>query len=405
MDGLSGLWKKRRNAHFQRALRYWNLIGKNSGLMFFLYAMVIISGFYYRRWLESLPQNFPGVLLVSVILALVAVRSPIRTFLVKADAVFLLPVEAELLSYFRSSRLYSFSFQGITLVLIQIICWPLYQYTAGRNGVPFLLVAATVLAVKAWNIDSHWQEQFIRDTKPLKVIRSGLSFLLIYGAAGGLPAVSTFICAGIMFAVSVLLFHRQASYGLLDWSRLIDMDNRQELQFLRFVNLFTDVPRLRHAVHSRRLISAFFPIRALHSDRIYPQLFIKTWIRSDDYFAQYLRLTVIGMLACYFLNNGIYTGFVVVSVIYLTGLQLLPLWSHPFPQALEGLYPVYGALKKQSFIHLVFLLLVVQTVLLSIAGAAGHEQIVYLPAFLAAGGIVSLLFAYVYTAHRISSQN
>lgn len=402
MDELKGLWKKRRNAHFRQALRYWNLIGKNSGLMFFLYAMVIISGFYYRRWLESLPRNFPGLLLVSVILALFTVRSPIRTFLVKADAVFLLPAEAELGAYFRSSRRYSFCFQSTVLVLIQIICWPLYLYTAGRDGAPFLLVAAVLLAVKAWNMDSHWQEQYIRDTMPLKVLRCGLSFLLIYGVAGGLPLLASVICAAVMLAVSGLLFHRQASHGLLDWYRVIEMDNRQELQFLRFVNLFADVPRLRHSVHPHRLISALFPVRSFRSDRIYPQLFLKTWIRADDYFARYLRLTVVGMLAGYFLNNGMYTVFVVVSVIYLTGLQLLPLWSHPFPQALEGLYPVASAVKRKSFVRLVFILLAVQTVLLSLAGAAGPGRLALLPVFLAGGGLISLLFTYVYTARRLA---
>lgn len=402
MDGLKGLWKSRRDAHFRQALRYWNLIGKNSGLMFFLYAMVIINGFYYRRWLESLPRNFPGLLLVSVILALLAVRSPVRTFLVKADAVFLLPAEAELGGYFRSSRRYSFYFQSAVLVLVQIICWPLYLYTAGRDSAPFLLVAAVLLAVKAWNLDSHWQEQYIRDTIPLKVLRSGLSFLFIYGVAGGLPLLASVICAAVMLTVSALLFHRQASRGLLDWSRVIEMDNRQELQFLRFVNLFTDVPRLRHSVHPHRIISALFPVRSFRSDRIYPQLFLKTWIRADDYFARYLRLTVIGMLAGYFLNNGMYTVFVVVSVIYLTGLQLLPLWSHPFPQALEGLYPVKTAEKRKSFVRFIFILLAVQTVLLSLAGAAGPGRWALLPAFLAAGGLVSLLFTYVYTAHRLT---
>jgi ABC-2 type transport system permease protein len=402
MDQLSGLWKKRQQAHFQQALRYWNLIGKNSGLMFFLYAMVIISGFYYKKWLESLPHSFPGILIVSLVLALAAVRSPIRTFLVKADAVFLLPVEAELRPYFRHSRWYSFCFQGAILLLIQIICWPLYQYTTGRNAVSFLPVAAGLLAAKAWNMDSHWQEQFIRDTVPLKVLRSGLTFLLIYGIAGGLPVPAPAICAAVMLAASVLLFHRQASFGLLDWYRLIEMDNRQELQFLRFVNLFTDVPRLRHSVHPRRIISAMFPVRSFRSSRIYPQLFLKTWIRSDDYFARYLRLTVIGMLACYFLNNGLYTGFVVVSVIYLTGLQLLPLWSYPFPQALEGLYPIAPAVKRRSFIHLVFTLLAIQTVLLSLSGAAGPGRMGFLPVFLVAGGLVSLLFTYGYTAHRLS---
>ncbi|WP_100488930.1 ABC transporter permease [Sporolactobacillus pectinivorans] len=404
MDPLNRLWSKRCSDHFQMELRYWNLIGKNSGLMFFLYAMIIIGGFYYKKWLDVLPQHFPGVLLISLILALFVVRSPIRTFMQRADLVFLLPAEAKLGSYFRKSRFYSFCLQSIVLIIVLMVCAPLYFRTGGGDGPAYFALAGVAVALKWWNIDSHWQEQSIDDVKPLKILRFTLSLLLLYATAGRFTVYSLVACAAVMLIASIFLFHRQSHTGLLNWGSLVEMEDRQALQFLRFANLFTDVPRLKHHIHARRSVSAFFPIRSFSQKGVYQQLFIKTFIRADDYFNLYIRLTVVGMLACYFINIGFYTAFVVASAVYLTGLQLFPLWMHPFPQALAGMYPVPDSLRKQSFIRLVFILLITQTVFISVAGAAGSKSLISLLLFLLAGVSVSVLFTFVYVERRVAGE-
>ncbi|TGA99182.1 ABC transporter permease [Sporolactobacillus shoreae] len=405
MDQLNQLWGRRCSRHFQMELRYWNLIGKNSGLMFFLYAMVIIGGFYYKKWLDGLPQDFPAALLLSVILALFVMRSPIRTFMQQADLVFLLPAEAELEPYFRKSRFYSFSIQIAAVIVVMIVCGPLYFHMKGSSGLSYFILTATAVALKGWNIDCHWKEMLIDYSQPLKILRFTLTFLLLYSVANQYPFYSTAACAAVILIASVFLFHRQSRSGLLSWKRIVEMEERQAMQFLRFANLFTDVPRLKHHIHARKMISRLFPIRSLSSKNVYRQLYIKTFIRSDDYFSSYIRLTLIGMLVCYFMNIGFYTVFVVASLIYLTGLQLLPLWTHPFPQALAGMYPIPERLRKQSFIQLVFILLTAETVVVSLSGAVRSAGVEGIFLFLLAGGAVSVLFPFFYVAHRIAGQD
>lgn len=404
MAELTSLWRRRRADNFQMQLRYWNLIGKNSGLMFVLYAMVIIGGFYYKRWLDGLPNDFPGELLVSFVLSVPAVRSPIRTFTQHADTVFLLPVEAELGGYFRLSRLYSFIIQSILLIFILLLCAPLYFHSPGGSSASYFAAAGAVFAVKWWNIDCRWQEQSIDFTLPLKILRSGLSFMLIYAVIAGLNLAVPAACLIIMLLSAVFLFRRQASRSLLNWDHVIDMEDKEGMQFLRFANLFTDVPRLKRSVRPRWLISGFFPVRSFGDKQVYDQLFIKTFIRADDYFGIYLRLTAIGMLICFFINNGIYTVFVVAAMVYLTGLQLLPLWSHPFPQALTGMYPVADRVKRLSFVRLLFAELAVQCAVLSAAGAIGMRSALSFPAFLAAGLIAGGLFSFGYARRRFAKE-
>lgn len=402
MVQLSKLWEKRCSDNFQMQLRYWNLIGKNSGLMFFLYAMVIIGSFYYKKWLDGLPAEFPGALLLCAVLTLLSIRSPVRTFTRPADQVFLLPMEAHLSGYFRKSRVYSFIMQCLVLFLILLVGAPLYMHSGGTIR-SWIVAAAAVFAAKAWNIDCHWQEQFIRYVFPLKLLRWGLTFLLLSMAFFRFPWIAALFCLLVMILSSVFLYHRQADSGLLNWGSVIEMEERQAMHFLRFANLFADVPRLRHRVKARRLLSGLFPVRSFNRAAVYQQLFVKTFIRSDDYLGMYVRLTLIGSLAC-LLPVGYYTAFLVGSVVYLTGLQLLPLWKHPFPQALTGLYPVPDAFRQHSFVRFVFILLSVQSLLLSIFAAIGAGSPAGFPLFLAAGLAVSLIFSSVYIRRRVRGE-
>ncbi|RYL93039.1 ABC transporter permease [Sporolactobacillus sp. THM7-4] len=405
MAELNRLWEKRRTDNFQMQLRYWNLIGKNSGLMFVLYAMIIIGGFYYKRWLDGLPEHFPGLLLISVVLSALSVRAPVRTFIQKADQVFLLPVEPELGGYFRSSRIYSFLVQSFVILVAWIVCMPLFFQMAGRNPVAYFLVLAAAFIVKGWNIDCRWQEQSIDDLIPLKILRGAISFLFLYSVTARLFIAVPAACLLIMLLSGAFLFHRQAARGLLKWDRVLDMENKQAMKFLRFANLFTDVPQLKHRIRARKLISSWFPVRSFDREHVYDQIFVKTFLRADDYFGIFARLTIIGMLVSYFIGNGFYTVFIVAATVYLTGLQLLALWKHPLPQALAGMYPVSFGLKRRSFVRLLFALLVIQTVALSAAGAAGMKSPAGFFAFLAAGLVAGGLFSLGYTARRIAKEN
>jgi ABC-2 type transport system permease protein len=205
--------------------------------------------------------------------------------------------------------------------------------------------------------------------------------------------------------VSYGLFHRQAGFGLLNWRKLLESDQRQAMQFLRFANLFTDVPRLRRRTHARRLISGFFPVRRFEGRTVFEQIFIKTFLRSDEYLGMYMRLTVIGILLGFFLNIGLFSVFLVLSIVYLTGLQLVPLWQHPFPQALAGLYPLTHQEKSRPFVRMTALLLSGQSVIVSAATGFGTRSFVDFLVFLCAGVGVSLLFSFVYLGKRVQLEN
>ncbi|MFT8870728.1 MAG: ABC transporter permease [Sporolactobacillus sp.] len=391
MVQLRQLWRQRCADQLRMQLRYWNLIGRNSGLMFFAYAMVVVAAFYYKKWLDNLPPHFPGGVLIAAALTLVAVPSPVRTFMERADLVFLQPAAEELNGYFRKSRWYSFAAQSAVLLVLLLICAPLELRTAPVTRSAYVAFAALVLAAKAWNMDCAWQQLKMTFARALLVPRVLLTLLFFLALFSGAPLPVAGVCLLLMLLASCFVFHRLGRRGLLDWAALIAVEEHEAMKFLRFANLFTDVPRLAHHVRARRWLTGFLSPRGLNAQPVYRSLYSLTFLRSDDYLGQYVRLTVLGALAVYFAGLGLFTVFLAVSFVYLSGLQLLPLFGHPFPQALEGLYPLDEGEKQAAFRTLTHLLLILQSAVLA-AAALPHG----LPAAalcLAGGLIVSLGFA------------
>lgn len=101
-------------------------------------------------------------------------------------------------------------------------------------------------------------------------------------------------------------------------------------------------------------------------DATFLHLFVQTFIRGGDYLGLWIRLTVIGGLVLYFVTFGYGQILFVVLFIYLTGFQLLPLWNHHQNKLWIQLYPVNEKTKKVSFQKLLFIVLSIQSLLLSI---------------------------------------
>lgn len=401
MDKITALWYRRRSDYWKMASRYWKLIGKNSGFMFVLYVIIIVGSIYYKKWLDTLPDTFPSALLISVVVSLFVIRTPIRTFVQKADLVFLLPVEPKLDHYFKKSRQYSFLLQCVSLLFIMIIFSPLYFRMINPNAWAFLTTLVLIFAVKWWNIDCRWQEQFLLRVNESKLIRGVLSFLFVYGVVNGDYFIYVLLLIVIMFIFSFYYSHRQAMDRLLKWDRLLEMENKQLMLFLKFANLITDVPLIKGRVKPRSWLNGLTNMFRYEQGSVFKNYFIKTFIRADEYFGIYLRLTVVGAIIGLIFNNGYSIYFVLAAVIYITGLQLLPLWYHSVPQALADLYPIADKMKKKSFVAILFPLLFMQGVILSIVFSLSVGTIQSFILLFIIGCLISIVFTFGYVQRKI----
>ncbi|WP_096201470.1 ABC transporter permease [Bacillus sp. FJAT-45350] len=367
MNDVKDLWNIRVKEYWNEAIRYLRLIG-NSGFLFTIYLLIIIGGYYYSVFLSWLPESAPVPLFFTLFFAFYLNRSPVRTFVKHGDLVFLLPLEPRLKSYFRASLIYSFIFQAFVIILFFIVLGPLFTQRIVDERMVYYMTLILLLFVKFWNVHSSWYEQMLPSQQErfwhacLRfAINVSFTFLLFVQAS------FTYLAAiGVLMVVLSLVYYRKLSLKhSLKWEHLLEVEERMLTLFYRVANAFTDVPKLRSTVKRRMWVNAIVDFIPFNKRSTFSRLYIKSFVRANDYFGVYIRLLVIAAILLAVVPEGFIRLLVFLLFLYMSGLQLSTLWHHHDTKIWVNLYPIKKESKTSAFSFVVFVLLVIKTIILS----------------------------------------
>jgi ABC-2 type transport system permease protein len=351
-----------------------------------------------------LSQEFPAEIILAVILGVFLTHSPVYTFLLEADQVFLIPLETRLKGYFLRSGLLSLVFQGYILLMVLAIVMPMYAHVSANGYQSFFIFLIILLVIKGWNIAVNWKihyyvqpavytwDMFVR-----YFINVLVTFLLFNNAHFLFLLIIAVIMASYYRAFSV----RTKKMGL-KWDLLIAQEEKRMASFYRLANLFTDVPKLKDTVKRRKWLDWLIKRISFSQDKTYDYLFARTFLRSSDYLGLFIRLTVIGGIALYFISFG--AGQILLSLlfIYLTGFQLLPLWNHHQNKLWIDLYPVTQDHKTTAFHSLLMRILIIQSSIFTVIILFKGEWM-FSVFILLSGLLFSFLFVNVYSKKRLKA--
>ncbi|MEH7012764.1 ABC transporter permease, partial [Neobacillus niacini] len=361
------LWKDRsvhRLKEFGVYLRYI----LNGHLVVVLLFLIGTAAFYYQNWISSLSPDFPAEIIIAVILGVFLTHSPVYTFLLEADQVFLIPLETRLKRYFFRSGLISLIFQGYILLMVLAVLMPMYAHVSANGFQSFFIFLIILLAIKAWNIAVNWKIHYYVQPSVYTwdmIVRYFINVLFTFLLFNNANILFSLIFALIMASYYRSFYIRTRKMGL-KWDLLIAQEEKRMSSFYRLANLFTDVPKVKDIVKRRKWLDLFINRISFSQDNTYHYLFARTFLRSSDYLGLFIRLTVIGAFAVYFISFGV--GQIVLSLlfIYLTGFQLLPLWNHHQNKLWVDLYPVSQNHKTVAFHSLLMRILIIQSSIFSL---------------------------------------
>ncbi|MCM3712643.1 ABC transporter permease [Alkalihalobacillus oceani] len=364
-DGLT-IWRERLQAYWNEAIRYLRLIG-NSGFLFTVYVLIIIGSYYYSVFIDWLPASFPVIWVFVAVFAHFLTRGQIRTFVKPADVVFLLPYESQLGSYFKASKWYSFALQSGVILLVLIVFAPLYQARLDEAG-SVVLIFGWLLAAKGWNVLASWEEQRFQseaDRRSHFLLRGLINLVFTYLLFAGANRLFLLAILVLMLVLYLFYYRKLAGRLSLKWPHLIEVEERMLLFFYRIANAFTDVPQLRNKVKERRAFNWLIGILMDSKASVYHYLFVRSFLRANDYAGIYLRLLLIGAGALIVLPTGWIQILVLVLFMHLITKQLSTLWYHYDTTMWVDLYPVEDGLKEQAISQLAFRLLACMTACLT----------------------------------------
>ncbi|BCB02936.1 ABC transporter permease [Bacillus sp. KH172YL63] len=400
MNNVESIWKKRiveYNQELQKYLKYMF----NDHLLFVLIFALGGGAFTYNQWVKTLDPGFPAPLIMAVILGFLLAWSPVYTFLREADAVFLLPLEGRLTSYFTKCIWISFMFQSYILLLALAALMPMYVAVSGNSFRTFFPLLGLVGILKVWNLyvrwfmlryqekEAHWIDSSIRF-----LLSGALVFLILSGAVLWMPSVLAVSMLGY-----ALYFHQATKGKNLKWDTLINLEEQRMLMFYRIANMFTDVPKLKGKVHRRKWLDLFVRTPFSQSST-YRYLYMRSLVRTSEYSGLYIRLTVIGVLLIYFNSSFIFSILTALVFLYLTAFQLIPLYKRYDYKIWVLIYPVSRELKTTSFQKIIGQSMMVQAAVFSLpllVKGAWLESLITL----IAGLTLSLFFSQFYLVQRL----
>jgi ABC-2 type transport system permease protein len=395
------LWKERASGRAKDLGRYLRYIF-NGHLVIVMLFLIGSGAYYYQQWIKSLSTEFPAAIIMAVLIGIFVTYSPVYNLLLEADRVFLLPLESRLQGYFVRSGVISFIFQGYILLIVLAVLMPLYAHVSGAGYRAFIPFFIALLMIKAWNLASSWRIQYFHSGyKTDWVIRFLLNGTFAYLLFKHVNLLMLIIIVLAMAVYYYSLFSKTRNAGL-KWDVLIDQEEKRMTSFYRLANLFTDVPKLKDTVKRRIWLDFLINRIAFRQEKTYLYLFSRTFLRSGDYLGLFIRLTVIGILALYFISFGLGQILLAILFMYLTGFQLLPLWNHHQNKLWIDLYPVPLKFKSQAFHFLLMVILTLQAILFAVFISLKGEMTISLLELLAGIGF-SYLFVYMYSKSRLKA--
>ncbi|EJR59185.1 ABC transporter permease [Bacillus toyonensis] len=396
---IESLWSSRFQQHIQNIITYFARM--INGLLYSFIFISCVGAYYYAQFLKASPSKGISLILITTVLTFIIMRCPIRTFIQKPDAVYLLTLEEKLTSYFKKSLLYNYIIQIFPLLFTFLILVPLAMQSL-QLTVPFLCTIFIVLMItKAWNMYIYWMWRDSHEKNIWFIIRIACNALIIYML---FYSAHVLILGGLLLLLAfLLLYTKKQPTKRIPWDYIIEQEEKMNVRFYQFASIFTDVPQLNKQVNKRKWLTNWIePL--LHKKReTFFYLHTLAFLRGNDYFGIYIRLGLIGAFALYFIPNTYVKGAIAYIVLYMISMQLRSLWKYFSGNIIVALYPIDTEKRMNQFLRLIFILLSIQLIVFSSVILIATGQLLHTLIIMIIGVIWIKFIIVPKTKQRVSS--
>lgn len=363
MKNLQDVWSTRFLHYITEVQKYMRYVFTGH-IAIVLVFIVGAGGYQYSEWLKVAPTSFPGEWLVAVMIGLIVAFSRPTTLLREPDQVYLLPLESKMPSYLKKALRWTFWSQIFIVIICYIVAIPLLNTVTELSSVGIWAGILFAIGLKYLNVELEFAYRYSERGAGVlldRLWRILVSFLtMLFVLMGNI----VFGIIGLLVLISVLVYMKKRKLGeTIPYEHFVSLEQTRMMGFYRFANYFTDVPHLRGSIRRRAWLDWLYKSIALDKKNTQFYLVYRTFIRTDDYFYLWLRLTAISSVISAFVDIPIVSWIVVGALSFATTIQLKQalLTSHDF--RMDMLYPVPVELRGEAIRKLLRMVIVKQAVI------------------------------------------
>ena len=377
MSNIENIFADRRKKEQELKLTYSKYIF-NSHLIMFLIIVLGAALINYSKWIAIASQFelYSVLIAAAVAFSYFLVSTKIKTYIKEADAVFLLPLE----KYYKNVGKKTV----INITLVHIVAFVIFYFsvkpiTSIIGTVDKLAIFMLILVILLNNLLKYFQVIHYKEIIWVKI----LQFFVIFIQIISVFVVNTYILiidlAGIValaFATYLILKNSrnvgskedQEKY-IVKWDEAAEYDKHRMESYLKFVNMFVDVPLSGVKVARRKYFDVLLPKLTkdnFNKENSFKYYYYRVFLRQENTVYLALRLMLLAGLIIFSFKNPYVSGVAIISYSYLTIIQLVPLYKQMSNNIWHSILPVDDNIKIKSFKKLLTIVMLITTVLLGI---------------------------------------
>ncbi|MEK4487068.1 ABC transporter permease [Psychrobacillus sp. FSL H8-0484] len=360
MNNLREVWSKRFVYYINELQKYLKYIV--SGHIALVLVFVIgAAGYTYSEWLNTAPKDFPAFIVVAFILSLLLAMSTPVTLLKNADSVYFLPLETKLGEYLKLALRWTYFSSIFVSLAAFIVSIPLLTKVAGATKNEIIYFFLIVLVLKYWSIQTEFNYRWASSGRGLWADRF-VRFLLLIAALYFLLSASYLflIIIGILQGIYMSVWAKRKKEVPFPFDHFIEVEQSRMMRFYRFANYFTDVPHIRGMTKRRKWLDAFYKLAPYEQKNTQLYLVMRTFIRTNDYFYLWVRLSFLSVVGAIFIPFSIVAIIFTGALAFATVIQIKHalLSGHEF--RMDLLFPIDPEARKSAVNKLLRIIQVVQ---------------------------------------------
>ena len=323
MNNLREIWGVR-FVHYMTELQKYMKYVFTGHLAIVLVFTIGAGGYAYSEWLKEVSVIFPAALITAIVIGATLAYSPTMTLIKPADAVYFLPLEKKLDSYLGRALTWTTFSQLPLPFILYIVALPLLFATEIGSKTIFIIIAIFIVLLKWAFVQTEYYFRHARDGKLIwgdRAVRFLLAASLIYSLLNPNPIF--IVVLAIFIGMYAIYWRKEKSRKPFPYNHFIELEQNRMMAFYRFANYFTDVPHLKGSVSRRAWLGFLTGPANLEKTKAQEHLVRRTFIRTDDIFWLWVRLTGISVVGTLFIPFPIVVFIFIGALAFASALQLI----------------------------------------------------------------------------------
>lgn len=370
-NNIENIFSDRRKKESQQRLTYSKYIFNSHLIMFLIivFGAIIIN---YSTWLEAASsfELHAVYIATSAIFSYLLVSTRVKTFLKEADSVFLLPLE----KYYSKVAIKTAITSGVSqLIVFALFVLALSPIINKIGEIHIFGIFGVAIAVFVSVFARLLEVLYFGESTLLKLLLFLNFFLQILTMALTniyLEVAAIVVCLSLLaFIVRNNIIRKKNGGNLLRWNEAAEYDKHRNENYLKFVNMFVDVPLSGIKVSRRKYFDILLPKlskKNFNKGNSFKYYYYRVFLRQENTVFLALRLMLISALIIYSFDNIYVDAAVIVAYSYLTIIQLVPLYKQISTNIWHSILPVSEELKVKSFKSLLNVVMIVTTFILTL---------------------------------------